>query len=129
MYNRHPRWHQVNRNKRSVTLDLNMVEDLDAFKDLVRISDVVVSNSRPAVLEKFGLTYPELKRIKPDIILACLSAFGATGPYGLRLESLSSDLKTAEVLRAQQSLAFEDPEHRRCGMGWFRGGASTGRPS
>jgi crotonobetainyl-CoA:carnitine CoA-transferase CaiB-like acyl-CoA transferase len=81
MYNRHPRWHQMNRNKRSVTLDLHVPEDRQAFEDLLGKSDILVSNSRPQVLEKFGLSYPHLRKLKPDLIVVSLSAFGATGPY------------------------------------------------
>jgi crotonobetainyl-CoA:carnitine CoA-transferase CaiB-like acyl-CoA transferase len=81
MYDHHPRWHQINRNKLSVTLDLNLKDDLEVFKELVKSSDIMVSNSRPVVLEKFGLTYPELKQIQPDIIMASMFGFGATGPY------------------------------------------------
>ncbi|MFP7753483.1 CaiB/BaiF CoA transferase family protein [Thermodesulfobacteriota bacterium B35] len=81
MYNRHPRWHQVNRNKRSLTLDLRQERDLDAFMDLVRISDIMVSNSRPHVLEKLGIAYDDLKRVRPDIILVLMSAFGTGGPW------------------------------------------------
>ncbi len=81
MYNRHPRWHQVNRNKRSLTLDLKKPKDLDAFRDLVRICDIMVSNSRPHVLEKLGIAYEDLKKIRPDIILVLMSAFGTGGPW------------------------------------------------
>jgi len=95
LYNHHPRWHQVNRNKRSITLDLHREEDLAAFKDLVKLSDVVLNNARPSVMERFGLTYVELKHIKEDIIFVTMTAFGATGPYagyggyGATIEALS----------------------------------------
>jgi len=80
-YNHHPMWHQVNRNKLSITLDLNIPEEKQAFKDLVQVSDLVVNNCRAGVMEKFDLGYEELRKIRPDIILASLSGFGATGPY------------------------------------------------
>jgi len=81
MYDKHPRWFQVNRNKRSVTLDLNVQEDMEAFKDLVKISDIVLNNSRTGVMEKLGLSYEELKKIREDIVLVVMPAYGATGPY------------------------------------------------
>lgn len=81
MYNRHPRWHQINRNKLSVTLDLHVPADRQAFKDLLGNSDILVNNSRPGVLEKLGLSYPHLRKLKPDLIFVSLSAFGASGPY------------------------------------------------
>jgi crotonobetainyl-CoA:carnitine CoA-transferase CaiB-like acyl-CoA transferase len=95
MYNRHPRWYQVNRNKLSVTLDLKVEKDLQAVKDLVKVSDILVNNSRPGVMEKFGLSYDELKQLKDDIILVSLSAFGNDGPfsnyagYGATIEPMS----------------------------------------
>jgi crotonobetainyl-CoA:carnitine CoA-transferase CaiB-like acyl-CoA transferase len=80
-YNRHPCWHQVNRNKLSITLDLNLPEDRKIAKDLVSKSDLVVSNSRTGVMEKFGLSYEDLIKINPNVIAINMAAFGATGPY------------------------------------------------
>jgi crotonobetainyl-CoA:carnitine CoA-transferase CaiB-like acyl-CoA transferase len=94
-YNHHPRWHQINRNKLSVTLDLKDPVDVAAFKDLVAIADIVAESSRVGVLERLGLDYEELTRIKPEIILLSMSPFGQTGPeagyagYGGCLEPLS----------------------------------------
>jgi crotonobetainyl-CoA:carnitine CoA-transferase CaiB-like acyl-CoA transferase len=93
--NNHPRWWEINRNKGSITLDLHLPEHVQAFKDLVRESDVVVDNSRPGVMERFGLGYEVLKTIRPDIIMVCMSAYGATGPessyagYGGAIEAIS----------------------------------------
>jgi crotonobetainyl-CoA:carnitine CoA-transferase CaiB-like acyl-CoA transferase len=93
-YNCHPRWLQINRNKLSITLDLKLPRDIDSFKDLVRISDVVVENSRVGVMERLGLGYKILKEIKPDLIFLSMTGFGQTGPeasyaaYGGTLEAL-----------------------------------------
>jgi crotonobetainyl-CoA:carnitine CoA-transferase CaiB-like acyl-CoA transferase len=94
-YNHHPRWLQINRNKLSITLDLKRSRDVDVFKGLVRISDVVVENSRVGVMKRLGLGYEVLSEIKPDLIYVSMSAFGQTGPeasyagYGGSLEALS----------------------------------------
>jgi crotonobetainyl-CoA:carnitine CoA-transferase CaiB-like acyl-CoA transferase len=80
-YNKHPMWHQVNRNKLSVSVDLRVPDQLQAFKDLVKISDLVINNCRAGVMERHGLGYEDLRRIRPDIVFAALSGFGATGPY------------------------------------------------
>src|SRR5215469_5244115 len=94
-YNLHPRWYEINRNKLSITLDLKNVDHVEIFKDLIRVSDVVVENSRAGVMERFGLGFPMLKAIKPDVILVSMSGFGQTGPeasyagYGGCLEPLS----------------------------------------
>jgi crotonobetainyl-CoA:carnitine CoA-transferase CaiB-like acyl-CoA transferase len=70
----------VNRGKQSVTLDLKTNEGRRIFLDLVSKSDVVIENYRAGVLDRLGLGYSELKRVKPDVILGSISGFGATGP-------------------------------------------------
>lgn len=80
-YNTHPGWLQVNRNKRSITLDLKNESDRQILKDLVRISDIVLENSRTGVLDKLGVGYQELKQVKNDLIMISMTAFGNTGPY------------------------------------------------
>jgi crotonobetainyl-CoA:carnitine CoA-transferase CaiB-like acyl-CoA transferase len=94
-YNHHPRWLEINRNKLSATLDLQNPHDVGVFKDLVKISDVVVESLRPGVLAKLGLGFEVLRRTREDIILVSMSAFGQTGPeasyagYGGSPEPLS----------------------------------------
>jgi crotonobetainyl-CoA:carnitine CoA-transferase CaiB-like acyl-CoA transferase len=94
-YNHHPRWLEINRNKLSITLNLKHARDVEAFKDLVRVSDVVIESSRVGVMEGFGLGYEVLRRLKPDIVLVSMTAFGQTGPeasyagYGGCIEPLS----------------------------------------
>jgi crotonobetainyl-CoA:carnitine CoA-transferase CaiB-like acyl-CoA transferase len=80
MFDKHARFLQLNRNKRSVPLDLKEERDRSIFEDLVRRADVVICNSRPGVLERLGFGYDRLTALKPDIILASLSACGQTGP-------------------------------------------------
>ncbi len=80
-YDRQVPWHQINRNKYSVALDLKQAADLEYFRALVQQSDVVVSNSRPGVLEALGLGYADLAALNSRIILIELTAFGASGPY------------------------------------------------
>jgi crotonobetainyl-CoA:carnitine CoA-transferase CaiB-like acyl-CoA transferase len=71
----------LNRNKRSITLNLKTEEGLAIFKRLVETTDVVVENWRPRVKERLGLSYEALACINPRVILASLSAFGQHGPY------------------------------------------------
>lgn len=71
----------LNRNKRSITLNLKSKAQCDLFRELVKHADVVVENYRPGTMEKFGLGYDELKKINPKLIYAACSGFGATGPY------------------------------------------------
>ncbi len=71
----------LNTNKRSVTLDLKTTTGQDIFKALVKDVDVVVESFRPGVMASFGLDYPALEAIKPDLVMASISNFGQTGPY------------------------------------------------
>jgi len=71
----------LNRNKKSVVLDLKKPEGLDIFYELVKISDVVVDNMRPKALKRLKCDYEDLKKINPKIISCSLSGFGHTGPY------------------------------------------------
>lgn len=70
----------INRNKRSVVLDLKNDECLQIAKDLVAGADIVVQNFRPGVMARFGLDYPTLSRSRPDLIYCTVSGFGPKGP-------------------------------------------------
>jgi benzylsuccinate CoA-transferase BbsF subunit len=93
--NRSGVWNAQNRNKKSVCLDLTDPAQREHAKQLVRQSDIVVENFAPGVMEKLGLDYEMLRAIKPDVIMASLSAFGQTGPqsryvgYGPSLDAWS----------------------------------------
>ena len=73
-----------NRNKKSIALDLKKVEGVEALKRLARVSDVVVENFRPGVMDRLGIGYDELSRENPGIVYASISGFGQTGPYASR---------------------------------------------
>jgi crotonobetainyl-CoA:carnitine CoA-transferase CaiB-like acyl-CoA transferase len=70
-----------NRNKRSLVLDLKQPEAVAIAKKLIATSDVIAENFRPGVLDKLGLGFEEARKIKPDIIYAAASGYGADGPY------------------------------------------------
>ncbi|SCY73299.1 CaiB/BaiF CoA transferase family protein [Alkaliphilus peptidifermentans] len=74
----------LNRNKRSITLNLKKEKARQLFIEMVKKCDVVVENFRPGTMEKLGLGYEELKKINPSIIYAACSGFGHTGPYSQR---------------------------------------------
>ncbi|SIT41713.1 L-carnitine dehydratase/bile acid-inducible protein [Paraburkholderia piptadeniae] len=67
---------QVNRNKRSMTLDLDSTEGREIVRKLLADTDVVIANMPPRTLKNLGLDYESLSSIKPDIILVASSAFG-----------------------------------------------------
>ena len=74
-------FNQVNRAKKSVTLDLRKAEDLRSFKRLVESAEVVLESFRPGVMDKLGCGYEELRRINPRLVYAALTGYGQTGPY------------------------------------------------
>jgi formyl-CoA transferase len=74
----------VNRNKRSIALDLKQEAGRDAFYRLVRGADVLVENFRPGVTKRLGVDYPALSAINDRLIYASISGFGQTGPYASR---------------------------------------------
>ncbi|CAG0879521.1 unnamed protein product [Cyprideis torosa] len=74
----------VNRNKRSMTLNLKTREAQGILKRLVAVSDVLIQNYLPDRLPRLGLTYEEIQKCNPKIIYCSLSGFGSTGPYRKR---------------------------------------------
>ncbi|WP_369810176.1 CaiB/BaiF CoA transferase family protein [Orrella daihaiensis] len=70
----------LNRNKRSVTLDLKNPDDLSKFKTLIKTADVLIENNRPGVMDRLGVGYATLKDINPALVMASISAYGQTGP-------------------------------------------------
>jgi crotonobetainyl-CoA:carnitine CoA-transferase CaiB-like acyl-CoA transferase len=70
----------VNRNKRSVTLDLKDPDGVRALHALVRDADVVVENFRPGVADRLGIGYDALRAIRPTLVYCALSGYGQTGP-------------------------------------------------
>lgn len=71
----------INRNKKSLALNLKKEEGKDVFRKMVKEADVVLENYRPGTMEKLGLGYEALKEINPRIIYASSSGFGHTGPF------------------------------------------------
>lgn len=71
----------LNRNRRSVAIDLQTPEGIEIAKKLIVGADVVVESFRPGVMDRLGLGYEELKKTNPGLIYCAISAFGQTGPY------------------------------------------------
>src|SRR4030042_5277159 len=71
----------MNRNKKSMTLDLKSEKGKQIFYDLARTSDVVIDNFRPRVVKKLGVDFATLKKMNPRIICCSISGFGQTGPF------------------------------------------------
>ena len=71
----------MNRNKRSLALDLRNERGQAVFNRLVARADVLVENFRPGVMKRLGLGYPELAKLKPSLVYCSISGFGSNGPY------------------------------------------------
>ena len=74
----------INRNKRSITVDISKPEGQELIRQLVAESDVVIENYKVGDLVKYGLDYESLCKIKPDLIYCSITGFGQTGPYAHR---------------------------------------------
>jgi crotonobetainyl-CoA:carnitine CoA-transferase CaiB-like acyl-CoA transferase len=80
-YDLNPLFNSVNLGKRSITLDLAAPEGLDLFRRLAPRFDFVAENFSPRVMGNLKIAYPDLRKLRDDIILVSMSAYGATGPW------------------------------------------------
>ena len=81
-WNRPSTYNLIHRGKQSLTLDLTDERGRDLFRQLVGVSDVVMENFTPRVMRNWGLDYPNLRKIKPDIIMVSNTGYGhGGGPY------------------------------------------------
>ena len=71
----------VNNNKLSCSLVLSNPDALEVARDIVRVSDVLVENYATGVMERLGLGYDEVRKLRPDIVYMSLGAFGRSGPF------------------------------------------------
>ena len=74
----------INRNKRSITVNLSKPEGQEIIRQLVLESDVLIENYKVDDLAKYGLDYASLRQIKPNLIYCSITGFGQTGPYAHR---------------------------------------------
>lgn len=81
----YPMWWSVcARNKRCITLDLRREDGQDIIRQLVKEADFLLENFRPGTMEKWGLSYEDLRKINPGLIMIRVSGYGQTGPYSKR---------------------------------------------
>jgi len=74
----------INRNKKSIAINLKAKEGVEIVHRLARISDVVLENFRPGVTKGLGVDYPTISAINPRVVYCSISGFGQTGPYSQR---------------------------------------------
>lgn len=97
---RSPYYLAMNRNKRSVAVDLKDERGREAVRDIVAEADVLVENFRPGVMERLGFGYEDVREYNPSIVYASASGYGSTGPYedrpgqDLLVQALSGIMKT-----------------------------------
>jgi crotonobetainyl-CoA:carnitine CoA-transferase CaiB-like acyl-CoA transferase len=77
-------FHALNRNKRSLTLDLRRADGVATFLRLARTADVVVESFRPGILDRLGVGWEALRHENPRIVLCSISGYGQEGPYAQR---------------------------------------------
>ena len=100
-------FHAINRNKRSIAMDLKSETDRAAVAELIRGADVVLQNFRPGVMERLGFGYEAVRAINPKIVYGSVTGYGDKGPW--------VDLPGQDLLA-----------QARAGMMWLTGGAGDG---
>ena len=74
-------FHAINRNKRSVAVDLKSDEDKARLRKLVADADVILQNFRPGVMERLGFGYEDVKKINPTVVYGTVTGYGSDGPW------------------------------------------------
>ena len=100
-WNRPSTFNLINRGKNSLVINMADPEGRELFKEMVKISDVVMENFTPRVMKGWGLDYPNLKKLNPDIIMVSNTGYGhGDGPYS----SYPSQATTAELSHGMANL-------------------------
>ncbi|MFT5139210.1 MAG: CoA:oxalate CoA-transferase [Lysobacterales bacterium] len=97
----------LNRNKKSVAINLKSKKGLEVFYDLVRHSDVVISNFGAGVPERLNIDYPSLKKVNQRIICCTVTGFGSDGPNPGR----PAFDQVAQAMGGGMSITGTDPDH------------------
>jgi len=80
-WNRPSTYNLIHRGKKSITLDMTDSRGRDMFRDLIKVSDVVMENFTPRVMRSWDLDYPNMRKLKPDIIMVSNTGYGHGGPW------------------------------------------------
>jgi crotonobetainyl-CoA:carnitine CoA-transferase CaiB-like acyl-CoA transferase len=102
----------LNRNKRSIGLDLKVPEARDAALKLAEVSDVVIHNFRPGVMERLGLGYEDIRAVNPRVIYCDISGYGSAGPLA---KQGANDLALQAHSGLMSITGTEQGEVVRCG--------------
>jgi len=74
-------YHCANRNKQSIAIDITQAQGQKVIKDMIAKSDVLIENYKVGGLEKYGLSYQQVKAINPKLVYCSITGFGQSGPY------------------------------------------------
>ena len=98
-WNRPSTYNLIHRGKRSITLDMTDSRGRDMFRDLIKVSDVVMENFTPRVMRSWDLDYPNMKKLKPDIIMVSNTGYGhGGGPYsGYPAQATTQELSLIHI--------------------------------
>jgi len=102
----------INRNKKSIAIDLKSEAGKQIIYDLIKKCDVLLENFRPGVMEKLGFGPKVIEELNPGMIQCSISAFGKTGPYG---ERAGYDIMV-QAMSGVMSLTGEPDSPMRCGL-------------
>ena len=103
----------INRNKRSMTLNIKDPSDVGLLKRLVSKATILVENYRPGVLNKLGLGYDDLKRINKKLIYCSISGYGQSGPYS---DKGAFDVTVQAVAGIMSVTGEKDTSPVKCGV-------------
>ena len=121
------RWfqlHALQRNKYGITLDLSRPKGVEIYKRLVEMSDVVLDNFAPGIMDRLGIGYADLKSVKPDIIMLSASGYGAAGPYQ-NYAAVGASLGSMTGLASLRGYPDDDITIRSPGQVWSDNVAAT----
>jgi len=114
-YNRNAAFNKMNRNKRSVTLDLGDPEARRIFEAMVKRADVVCDNFSPRVMPKLGLDPRRLRELNPGVIVVSMPGFGNSGPYRDRL---AFGPLIESTMGLTSALGYRNGGPHRSGIAW-----------
>lgn len=106
-----------NRGKKSIALDLTDPGDAEVLRRLVATADVLVTNTRPASLERLGIGWEQLRAIKPDLIFANFTGYGTSGPEADKPGFDITAFWARSGLCALTTIKDSDPAQLRTGIG------------
>jgi crotonobetainyl-CoA:carnitine CoA-transferase CaiB-like acyl-CoA transferase len=117
-----PKFLHLNRNKRSICLDLKLPAARDVLMRLLADADVMTWNIRPAAMARLGLSYDAVREVKPDIVYCGMFGFGQGGPYA-DMPAYDPIIQGASGVAALNEMAFGEPRFlpyvladRTCGL-------------